>query len=270
MTTLVPFSDVLASLRPDRGCWTAFVPEDWGQGRTVYGGLQGALILRGMRQVLVDTPDLPLRSLQVTFVGPFPADQQAQVRPELLRVGRTATHVRCDLVHDGKVACTAVGIFGAARPSAVTIEIPRPACDVDPETLKELPYIPGVTPIFVQHLQLRWASGTRRTSGVDEPRSLIYARVRDTDCTPEETLVALADSIPTPALAMLGKPPPTSSMNWTIELIGDPANLDRTGWSLIGTEVRAGADGYLSQTSVLWGPNGHAFSVSHQTVAIFG
>ena len=84
------------------------------------------------------------------------------------------------------------------------------------------------------------------------------------------TLSALADSIPTPALSMLDKPAPATSINWMLELIGDPGLLDRNGWSLIGTDVRAGADGYLSQTSVLWGPGGHAFSVSHQSVAIFG
>lgn len=270
MTPPVPFSEVLATLQATGDCWTATIPEDWAQGRTVFGGMQVALIVRGMRQVLPETPDQPLRSLQATFVAPCPAAQLVQLRPELLRAGRSATHVRCDLLHEGKVACTAVAIFGAARPSALAIEIPRPECDVDPETLKELPYIPGVTPIFIQHLQLRWARGTRRTSGTNEPRSLIFARLRDTECTAEEALIALADSIPTPAMAMLGKPSPTSSMNWTLELIGDPSRLDRTAWSLIGTEVRAGADGYLSQTSVLWGPDGHAFTVSHQTVAIFG
>jgi multidrug resistance efflux pump len=55
-----------------------------------------------------------------------------------------------------------------------------------------------------------------------------------------------------------------------LELLGNPADLDRTDWAMIGTEVRAGVDGYLSQTSVLWGPGGHAFAVSHQSVAIFG
>jgi hypothetical protein len=69
---------------------------------------------------------------------------------------------------------------------------------------------------------------------------------------------------------MLTKRAPASSVNWMLELIGDPGLLGPDDWSLIGTEVRAGADGYLSQTSVLWGPGGHAFSVSHQTVAIFG
>jgi acyl-CoA hydrolase len=68
---------------------------------------------------------------------------------------------------------------------------------------------------------------------------------------------------------MLSKRAPASSLNWTLELLGDPAQLDVGDWSLIDTEVRAGIDGYLSQTSVLWGATGHAFSVSHQTVGIF-
>ena len=45
---------------------------------------------------------------------------------------------------------------------------------------------------------------------------------------------------------------------------------DLHNWVLIDTEVRAGTAGYLSQTSVLYGADGHAYSVSHQTVAVFG
>jgi hypothetical protein len=69
---------------------------------------------------------------------------------------------------------------------------------------------------------------------------------------------------------MLRKPAPAASLNWMLELLGHPDDLARTDWAIIDTSVRAGSDGYLSQTSVLWGPTGHAFSVSHQSVAIFG
>jgi hypothetical protein len=69
---------------------------------------------------------------------------------------------------------------------------------------------------------------------------------------------------------MLNKPTPAASLNWMLELLGHPDDLDLDGYCLIDTAVRAGSDGYLSQTSTLWGPNGHAFSVSHQSVAIFG
>jgi acyl-CoA thioesterase len=213
---------------------------------------------------------LPLRSLQTTFVAPVRAGDPVELRAEFLRSGRSATHARCDLRQDGALACTTVAIFGAARPSRIALDVPHPEIEVDPGTLPDLPYIPGITPEFLQHLQLRWAVGRVPYSGHPEPHSSIYARLPDPRCTPEDALIALADSIPTPALSMLDRPAPATSINWMLELLGDPAGLDREGWSLIGTDVRAGRDGYLSQTSVLWGPDGHAHSVSHQSVAIFG
>ncbi len=266
----VRLREVLESLRPaDRG-WSAAIPEDWAQGRTTFGGLQVALMVRAMRGVLGTEAALPLRSVQTTFVAALPAGSEIELQAELLRTGRTASHARCDLWHAGSIACTAVGLFGDPRPSHVTLDIPRPDAPSSPDPLQDLPYVPGITPAFIQHMQLRWTIGAWPNKRYDEPRSLIYARLRDADCRAEDALIALADSIPTPALSMLPTPRPASSLNWMLEILGDPAQLDTRQWSLIGTDVRAGADGYLSQTSVLWGPNGHAFSVSHQSVAIFG
>jgi acyl-CoA thioesterase len=272
------FGEVLESMRRDGEAWSVAIPRMWSSGRTVFGGLQVALSVRAMRGALDaglgtgagSASSLPLRSLQTTFVTPVAAGTPLVLRAEFLRSGRSATHARCDLLQDGKVACTTTAIFGAPRPSRIVLDIPRPQADADPETLRDVPYIPGITPEFLQHLQLRWAVGRWPYSGHHDPHSMIFARLRDTGCGPEDALIALADSIPTPALSMLDKPAPATSMNWMLELIGDPGLLEREQWALIGTDVRAGADGYLSQTSVLWGPGGHAFSVSHQSVAIFG
>jgi hypothetical protein len=98
---------------------------------------------------------------------------------------------------------------------------------------------------------------------------MIYARLRDRDCDPEDALLALADVIPTPVLSMLTTLAPASSLSWMLEVLRDPTHLDLHGWCVIDTHVRAGTDGYLSQTSVLYGPDGHAYSVSHQTVGVF-
>jgi acyl-CoA thioesterase len=272
------FSEVLDSLRREPDGWTVVVPKAWGNGRTVFGGLQVALTVRAMRGVLDETLGpgkggvgvLPLRSVQATFVAPVPTGTPVRLRAEFLRSGRSASHARCDLLHDGALACTAVAVFGAPRPSRIVLDIPPPVPPADPDTLPDLPYIPGITPEFLQQLQLRWAAGKVPYSGHGEPHSTIFARLRDPDCNAEDALIALADSIPSPGLSMLDTPAPATSINWMLELIGDPSLLDREQWSMIGTDVRAGADGYLSQTSVLWGPGGHAFSVSHQSVAIFG
>jgi len=262
------FRDVLDSMRRDASDWLVDVPQDWRQGRTVFGGMQVALALRAMRAAMTGNPGIPLRSVQTTFVAPLPGSN-VRLRAELLRTGKSATHARCDMFHHGALACTVVAIFGAPRPSSFALEIPRPFVDVDPESLEDFPAIPGVTPSFVQHIQMRWAEGTRPYAGYHEPRSTIFVRLRDRDCDPEDAVIALADSIPTPALSMLQTPAPASSLNWMLELLGDPALHDRAQWSLIGTEVRAGTDGYLSQTSILWGASGHAFCVSHQSVGIF-
>ena len=272
------FGAVLDSLSHEGDRWSVTIPKAWSNGRTVFGGLQVALSVRAMRGALgaalgdgkSNVAALPLRSLQATFVAPVPAGTRVELRAEFLRSGRSATHARCDLLHEGTLACTTVAIFGAARPSRIALDIPRPQLQADPEALPDLPYIPGITPEFLQQLQLRWGVGKVPYSGHAEPHSTIFARLRDADCTAEDALIALADSIPTPGLSMLDRPAPATSMNWMLELIGDPALLERDQWSMIGTDVRAGADGYLSQTSVLWGFGGHAFSVSHQSVAIFG
>lgn len=260
------FSDVLNAMRREGGAWRVDVPEDWQQGRTVFGGLQLALAVRAMRAALGN--DLPLRSVQATFVGPL-VGRDLLLQAEILRTGKSTTHARCDMRHEGRTGCTAVAIFGVPRPSKFTLEIPRPIVDVDPESLTDLPSVPGITPQFVRHIQLRWAVGTHPYTGQREPRSTIFARMRDRHCSAEDALIALADSIPTPVLSMLDRPAPASSLNWMLEILGDPSQLDRDGWCQIGTQVRAGTDGYLSQTSILWGPNGHAFCVSHQSVAIF-
>lgn len=260
------YSDVLDSMRRDGAGWCVNVPEDWAQGRTIFGGLQLALAARAMRDVIGGS--LPLRSVQVTFVSPVAGDA-LRLQAEVLRVGRSATHARCDVTQDGAVALTAVAIYGAARDSGFALELPCPPATVDPDTLAEFPHIVGITPQFVRHLQLRWAVGLPPYSGHDQPHSTIFARLRDRRCTAEDAVIALADSIPTPVLSMLRRPAPVSSLNWMLEFVRDPSQLDRDGWCRIGTDVRAGSGGYLSQTSVLWGPDGHAYGVSHQTVGVF-
>jgi acyl-CoA thioesterase len=249
------------------------VPPDWLQGRTVFGGMQLALAARGMRTAMPeDSRGLPLRSVQMTFVGPLAGGDAVTLRSQSLRRGRSTAHARCDLLDpSGAVASSAIGIFGVARPSQFVHELPPPDPGRRPEQIDD-PFAARQwrPPSFIQHFELRWAVGDLPFTGHPEPRSLIYARLRDRECGAEDALLALADVIPTPVLSMLRRPAPASSLSWMMEILRDPAHLDLHGWCLLDTEVRAGTDGYLSQTSVLYGPDGHAYSVSHQTVGVFG
>jgi acyl-CoA thioesterase len=264
------FSQVLASIDRAAGAAAVTVPSDWLQGRTVFGGMQMALATRAMRTALpLPSAALPLRSAQMTFVGPLLGGQPIYMSAETVRTGKSTVHARCDLRHeDGKLASTVVAIFGGPRESNFVREMPRPDPGRGPEQSDGTPS--GSAPAFLQHFDVRIARGDQPYTGYHEPRSLIYARLRDRECGSEDALLALADVIPTPVLSTLTSPAPASSVNWMIELLRDPAYLDLHDYVLIDTEVRAGTAGYLSQTSVLYGADGHAYSVSHQTVAVFG
>jgi acyl-CoA thioesterase len=233
--------------------------------------MQMALAVRGMRAAMPEeSRALPLRSAQVTFVGPLAGGEAILLHHELLRRGRSTAHARCDLLQAGAVACSAIGIFGAARTSQFVHEMPAPDPGTSAEDVAHAAMSPDRAPAFTRHFDVRWAVGDLPFTGYPEPHSLIYARLRDHHCGAEDALLALADVIPTPVLSMLTQPTPASSLSWMIEILREPSLLDLRGWCLIDTEVRAGTAGYLSQTSVLYGPDGHAYAVSHQTVGVFG
>lgn len=64
------FLEILATLKREQNLWVATVSEDWQQGRSLFGGLQAALAVKAMRDLV---PDVPLCSLQTTFLAPVPA-----------------------------------------------------------------------------------------------------------------------------------------------------------------------------------------------------
>lgn len=269
MTTLTRFSTLLAQARPAGDGALAFtVTEDWLQGRTAFGGLQAAMAITAMRRLV--PASIPLRVLQTTFIGPVPAGEII-VRARVLRTGKSVTHAQAQIEVGGAVACLVVGVFGSARESSLQIDhcvYPELAA---PESLRDMPLFPGITPNFLQHCALRWARSTPPFSGAKEAHSGIHIRL-DEPVTSEAHMAALTDIIPTPALSMLKKPSPASSLTWTLELLrGDFAETGTTpGWWLMDAEVTYGTGGYLSQSALLWDAQRRPVALSRQTVTAFG
>ena len=95
---------LLAAAEPLTGGFRLAIPESWHQGRTAYGGLTAALALHAARQVGgADLP--PLRSAQVSFVGPVYGEIEARAR--VLRRGRNAVWIAAELLRDGEVGTSA-------------------------------------------------------------------------------------------------------------------------------------------------------------------
>jgi acyl-CoA thioesterase len=124
------------------------VSEDWTQGRTAFGGLQAAMAITAMRRLV--PAQIPLRVLQVTFIGPVaPGDVAVQAR--VLRTGKSVTHAEARLVSGSDIGCVVVGVFGSVRESSLAIDncvYPElPAAEGLPDML----LFPGITPNFLQH-----------------------------------------------------------------------------------------------------------------------
>lgn len=265
------FSQLMDSVVFEAGAETATarlsVADDWLQGRTVFGGLQAALAVRAMRQLVA--PEFLLRSLQATFVGPVLAGP-VSVQATVLRRGKSTQHLRAEVLVEGRVCFTALGILGGARDTVFTSLPSAPPAARAPEQLVNLPFIPGVTPAFTQHVEMRWAKGSPPFSGATDPNAQIYVRHRDDSAMSEAHLVAACDIIPPPVLSALKTPAPGSSMNWQLELLADPACLQGEDWLRFDVEMIAAHSGYSWQSSKIWSGQGELVAISHQCVAVFG
>lgn len=263
----IPFQQTLATLQPSAdGRWTGATSEDWLQGRSLFGGLQVAFALRAMRALV--PAELPLRTLQVSFLAPVPSGPIV-VAPRLLRAGKNVCQAEAQLLEGTQVLAVVIGIFGASRASEIARCPERPAVAV-PTHPPEARYIPGVTPAFLQHFKMRWLRGGLPFSGTPEPQAVIEVDLLDEGTASELHLPALADSIPPVALSLLSRPVPGSSMTWMFELLQDSyAGLSLEGWRL-DVEMVAAGQGYTSQSALLWAPDGRPAALSRQSMVVFG
>jgi acyl-coenzyme A thioesterase PaaI-like protein len=259
-----PLSVLLSRIEAREGTAMLDVPEDWLQGRTLFGGLQAVIGLAAMRSL---APDAPLRSLQVTFLAPVPGGP-VHARALVLRSGKNATHVEARIVDGDKTLAVMVAVFGLARSSAVALR-PRQQ-RVTPENPFELPWIPGVTPRFTQHFKARWIRGGPPWSGIERPESVVELGMRDQGNATESHVVAMPDVLPPLALSYLTTPGAAASLNWMLELLDeDVGSLPLEGWRIDAT-MPAAHGGYLSQSVTLWGPGGVPVALGRQTMVVFG
>jgi acyl-coenzyme A thioesterase PaaI-like protein len=278
----VPFSTVLASVERAGDSWTVSVPDDWKQGRSVFGGMQSALALHAMRRAMVADAHaaaaLPLRVLQTTFVAPM-SGAGTRIDVRVLRAGKSTRHVEARLSEGTELVAIVVGVFGAARSSEVQVAPRQRPLESDgqaePRAFSGPP--PASLPAFLQHFTMRWRRGGPPGTGTTANDAVVEVSLHDTSPTSpapptsEEHLVALADAVPPQALSMLKKQAFGSSLTWTLEILraGALASLPLVGWRM-DVELVAAGEGYTSQSVMVWGPGGEAVAASRQCMVVFG
>ncbi len=246
------------------------IPASWAQGRASFGGLVAAL---GYLQMQSQVPaGRPLRSLALTFVGPVEPELEVTFEARVLREGKAVSQVFGQVLQQGQVVTLLQGSFGAARPSRVSLPAePAPAMKAVGEC-QELPYLPGVTPAFTQHLAMRWAVGGLPFSNTPSRQMGGWVQLRGEQAhnrLTEAHLLALVDAWPPATLPFLSAPAPGSSLTWTIEFIQPLAELPGNAWCQYLAQIEQAGDGYGHVAAKLWSEEGVLLATSRQVVTVF-
>jgi acyl-CoA thioesterase len=262
------FSEILMSMQPHDAGWTAVISGDWSQGRATFGGLVAALGNEAMRRLV--PADRELRELETVFAGPTMAGP-VRIEANILRVGKAVTIANARLFSAEKISASLTGIYGAARPAAISI---APSSPTDVSRAEDLPepmvpsHLSGRS--FLQHFDFRWAEGSRPFSGSSSSRTKVYIRHKDRAALTESHFVALVDCIPSVVLQRMSTVAASSSLTWSLQLLRHDFSFAPAAWWRIDADVDCAADGYSCESSMILDPAGVPAAVSRQLVAVFG
>lgn len=260
-----PLSEVLNGLVPAEGGFTASVPDDWLQGRAIYGGLSAALCLDATLKAFEELP--PLRSAQLSFIGP--ASTSVELRPVLVRRGKSTAFVTVDLIGDDKLATRATFCFGSSRESSIShVQLAAPSVK-GPDDCEPFFIQSKMAPNFSRHFNSGYAAGHKPVTAAAEADMTVWLQHKDGEVAPLIVgLVALADALPPAAMSLFTERAPISTMTWMFDVLTEtPATDD--GWWLSRTVAEASRDGYSSQAMTVWNRKGEPVMVGRQNVAIF-
>jgi acyl-CoA thioesterase len=239
---------------------------DWMQGRACYGGLIAALVYESMRKQLSDT--IPVRSLQISFVGPVSAEDFV-VESEVLRQGKSVSQILGRGLQDNETKIVILGSFGKSRESAIQVDHQARIFDEDPVSIAPMPFIEGVLPNFTRHFDFRYCTEMPFSGSME---TVLRGFIRYQQTEPKITeghIMGLVDAWPPTTLPMLDKPAPASSLSWTIEFVHPQPELDATEFCHYEAKIVQASSGYGHTKAKVWNHSGELIAISQQTVTHF-
>lgn len=242
--------------------------ETWAQGRTAFGGFVVGVALKA---ILTQLPaDRSLRTLNTTFVAPVRVGE-AQVQVQVLRQGKSLTHVEARVLQGDQVCTVILGSFGSDHDNFIPIETPHAPEVPAPETLEDMPFLEGIVPNFLQNVRIRWANEGFPFSGAKEAKCFGWCRVVDDQPLQLPGLVALLDAWPPPVIAKATSPVPASSVSWILNLFLEvpPEGFSTERWWLYRSESIVTKGGYVDCAAHIWDDNGRLIALSRQLAVEF-
>ena len=257
------FPELLAGAEARDLGFVVNIPEDWHQGRTVYGGFSSALALSAALQIGGELP--PLRSAQLSMIAPLFGEVEARAR--VLRRGRNATWMAAEILRDGEVGFTASFVFmGPVESNLHLNDRPAPADVIPIEDAR--PFVNERGPAFLRnHFDVRFALPRGEEK---RPEMCWWVRARDHETLhPMTNLLLCADGLPPGVMSLLTPATPVSTMHWQVNLL-TPAPATQDGWWLLRSTGDYAEKGCSSQRMAIWNADGEPMAAGMQSIALFG
>lgn len=250
------------------------IPDGWGQGRATFGGLvAGVMVARTLGAFDLDPSHL--RSLTTSFVAPVDSGP-ALIDARLLRRGRSATAVQVELRQvdaasgEETVRAAQSAVFGAPRESQLHIHMAAAPPLVHPVSVAGVPFLPGLTPDFFAHVELRPTAGQVPFSGAPTGDAAGFIGFRQPPAQMGlPAFVTLADGWPPAPGQCLSAPAAMSTLTWTLEMLEWPTVAADHKWSYT-VITDAAHDGYAHTHARIATAEGDPVAISRQTIALFG
>jgi len=244
------------------------VDESWAQGRSVFGGLSAALLLTYI-EANTEFSDRELRSINVQFCAALIANEPVNLSYEVLATGKSVTHIQAKLKQDNNIKTIINCCFANERPSSLLIE-PN-AFPVEPiEQAQTFPFIKGIVPNFIQHVDMRLNSKNFPFSGSKPDTIKGWMRFNHQDFNySDSAILALIDAWPPATLPLLRSPAPSSSVTWNIEFIHPRAEIDQNEHLYYECNLIQAAAGLAHTEAKVYSSKGNLIALSRQVVATY-
>ena len=266
-----PFLDGTAVTPVGEGRYRGEIDPVWNLRPMPQGGLVTAIALRAM-QAELDNAEERLRTLHTTFVAQV-ADGPVEVDVEVLRRGRTMSHLRAEIRNEGATrGHVTTAVFGSSRRGFDFTDLrppaeippprdcpsfrdpPPPEADLDFEPMRFWTERVEGRPVLGHPPWVAYEPTTSERAAwhrFDEPPFL------DDGTIDPLSLVVLVDTMPGAVRERVGNEGGewfAPSIDLTVHLLDEC----RSGWVLAHNTARYAGDGYASADMALWdlGPDG--------------
>lgn len=260
----IPFFQETAPVRTGPGTYEAAIDPVWNLRPLPQGGIVTALALRAMGDAL-DRPEQTLRTLHTAFVAQV-AHGPVRIEVDVLRTGRSMSHVRAEVANDGQArGHITTAIFGSTRTGFDFTDLEPPADVAPPDQCRSFrdPVPPGAEqwvppPFWTERVDGRVLRGHAPWDEFtpDRAERVIWYRFDEPPYLDDGTidpaaLVVMADMMPGAVAERIGPQERmwfAPSVDLTVHILDDC----RSPWVLGHNRARFAGDGYASADMALW------------------